>query len=106
MHRVAFQAAIARVLEGEALSAALGRTGCFPALVLDRLAVGENTGNVVPSLKQIATAYQKRISGQLNVFTKVIASGVLMAVFVFVGFIAFAIVSAVFQVSSSFKLGG
>jgi type II secretory pathway component PulF len=94
------------VLEGEALSAALGRTGCFPALVLDRLAVGENTGNVVPSLKQIATAYQKRISGQLNVFTKVIASGVLMAVFVFVGFIAFAIVSAVFQVSSSFKLGG
>jgi hypothetical protein len=27
-------------------------------------------------------------------------------VFVFVGFIAFAIVSAVFQVSSSFKLGG
>jgi type II secretory pathway component PulF len=106
VHRAAFQAAIARVLEGEALSAALGRTGCFPALVLDRLAVGENTGNVVPSLKQIATAYQKRISGQLNVFTKVIASGVLMAVFVFVGFIAFAIVSAVFQVSSSFKLGG
>ncbi|MBM3842267.1 MAG: type II secretion system F family protein [Verrucomicrobia bacterium] len=106
VHRSAFQAAIARVLEGEALSAALGRTGCFPALVLDRLAVGENTGNVVPSLKQIAAAYQKRISGQLNVFTKVIASGVLMAVFVFVGFIAFAIVSAVFQVSSSFKLGG
>ena len=106
VHRAAFQAAIARVLEGEALSAALGRTGCFPALVLDRLAVGENTGNVVPSLKQIAIAYQKRISGQLNVFTKVIASGVLMAVFVFVGFIAFAIVSAVFQVSSSFKLGG
>jgi len=27
-------------------------------------------------------------------------------VFIFVGFIAFAIVSAVFQVSSSFKLGG
>ncbi len=106
VHRTAFQAAIARVLEGEALSAALGRTGCFPALVLDRLAVGENTGNVVPSLKQIAVAYQKRISGQLNMFTKVIASGVLMAVFVFVGFIAFAIVSAVFQVSSSFKLGG
>ena len=106
VHRAAFQAAIARVLEGEALSAALGRTGCFPALVLDRLAVGENTGNVVPSLKQIAIAYQKRISGQLNVFTKLIASGVLMAVFVFVGFIAFAIVSAVFQVSSSFKLGG
>jgi len=106
VHRNAFNTATARVLEGEALSIALTRTGCFPDLVLDRLAVGENTGNVVPSLKQIAAAYQKRIANQLNMFTKVIASGVLMAVFIFVGFIAFAIVSAVFQVSSSFKLGG
>ncbi len=105
VHRAAFNTATGRVLEGEALSVALARTGCFPDLVLDRLAVGENTGNVVPSLKQIATAYQKAISNQLNVFTKIIASGVLMAVFIFVGFIAFAIVSAVFQVSSSFKLG-
>ncbi|MEI6463547.1 MAG: type II secretion system F family protein [Verrucomicrobiota bacterium] len=106
VHREAFKTATARVLEGEALSVALTRTGCFPDLVLDRLAVGENTGNVVPSLKQIAIAYQKQISNQLNMFTKVIASGVLMAVFIFVGFIAFAIVSAVFQVSASFKMGG
>ncbi len=106
VHRAAFAIATARVLEGEALSVALTRTGCFPDLVIDRLSVGENTGNVVPSLKQVATAYQKLISNQLSMFTKVIASGVLMAVFTFVGFIAFAIVSAVFQVSASFKLGG
>ena len=106
VHRDAFNVATARVLEGEALSVALGRTGCFPDLVLDRLSVGENTGNVVPSLKQIASAYQRQISAQLNLFTKVIASGVLMGVFVFVGFIAFAIVSAVFQVSASFRVGG
>jgi general secretion pathway protein F len=103
-HRAAFVTATARVLEGEALSVALARTGVFPDLVLDRLAVGENTGNVVPSLKQIAQAYQKQISRQLNTFTKVVASGVLMLVFVFVGFIAFAIVNAVFQVSASFKM--
>ena len=106
VHRAAFNTATARVLEGEALSVALTRTGCFPDLVLDRLAIGENTGNIVPSLKQVATAYQKLISNQLSMFTKVIASGVLMAVFTFVGFIAFAIVSAVFQVSASFKMGG
>src|SRR5581483_3422445 len=84
VHRAAFNTATARVLEGEALSVALARTGCFPDLVLDRLAVGENTGNVVPSLKQIATAYQRLISSQLNAFTKVIASGVLSMVFIFV----------------------
>ena len=106
VHRAAFNIATARVLEGEALSVALTRTGCFPDLVIDRLSVGENTGNVVPSLKQIATAYQKLISNQLSMFTKVISSGVLMMVFIFVGFIAFAMVSAIFNVSASFKLGG
>jgi general secretion pathway protein F len=34
----------------------------------------------------------------------VIASAVLLAVFVLVGFIAFAIVNAIFKVSASFKL--
>lgn len=104
-HRHAFNAATARVLEGEALSVALTRTGCFPDLVLDRLAVGENTGNVVPSLRDIAKNYQKIVTGQLNLFTKVLASAVLLFVFVLVGFIAFAIVSAVFSASASFKMG-
>ena len=105
VHQRAFQGAIERVMEGEMLSSALTRTGCFPELVLDRISVGENTGNVVPSLKDIAKGYQKLISGQLNLFTRVIASSVLAGVFIFVGFIAFAIVSAVFQVSASFKVG-
>ena len=105
VHRKAFDLAIDRVLEGEALSAALARTDCFPDLVLDRLSVGENTGNVVPSLKDIAKSYQLQISKQLNLFTKVIASVILGAVFVFVGFIAIAMVMAVLQVSSSFQVG-
>lgn len=104
VHRRAFNDATARVLEGEALSTSLQRTGCFPALVLDQLAVGENTGNIVPSLKKIASAYQKGITHQLSTFTSVIASGVLLCVFAFVGFIAFAIISAVFQLSASFKM--
>ena len=105
VHRRAFHSATDRVLEGEALSRALARTGCFPDLVLDRLAIGENTGNIVPSLREIARNYQRIISSQLNLFVKVIATVVLLAVFVVVGFIAFAIVSAVFKVSASFKLG-
>lgn len=105
VHRNAFKVATARVLEGEVLSSALTRTGCFPDLVLDRLAVGENTGNIVPSLRDIAKNYQKQVSNQLNLFTKVLASAVLMVVFVLVAFIAFAIVSAVFKVSASFKMG-
>ncbi len=104
IHREAFAAASARVLEGESLSGSLARTGCFPDLVLDRLAIGENTGNIVPSLKDIGRTYQKRISAQLSGATRVIASAVMLCVFSFVGFIAFAIVSAVFTLSSSFRM--
>ncbi|HEY1794004.1 MAG TPA: type II secretion system F family protein [Opitutaceae bacterium] len=103
VHRLAFSGAIERVLEGESLSSALARTACFPELVLDRLAIGENTGNVVPSLKDLAAAYQKTISSQLNLFTKVFASIVLGFVFAFVCFIAVAMILAVLQVSSGFK---
>ncbi|HTB81476.1 MAG TPA: type II secretion system F family protein [Opitutaceae bacterium] len=102
--RHAFNEAIGRVLEGESLSLALGRTGCFPDLVIDRLAVGENTGNIVPSLKDIARGYQKNISVQLNFFTNVLATVMLLSVFAFVAFIAFAIVSAIFKLSGSFKM--
>lgn len=103
VHRAAFNTATGRVTEGESLSQALMRTKYFPDLVLDRLAVGENTGNVVPSLKDIAKAFQKDITHRLEMFTNVITTGVLLLVFTFVGFIAFAIVSAVFTLSSSFS---
>ncbi len=102
--RAAFDEATDRILEGESLSQALPDTGCFPDLVLDQLAVGENTGNVVPSLKKIAKSYRRAVSDQLNTFTKVIASGVLLSVFVFVGFIAYAMVSAIMTLSSSFSM--
>jgi type II secretory pathway component PulF len=101
IHREAFSVATDRVLEGEALAKALARTGCFPDLVLDQLAVGENTGNLVPSLRRIAVNHQKMISAQLKFFTSVVGSAVLCTVFLFVGFIAFAIVSAVFKLSET-----
>lgn len=104
VHRAAFDEATDRIMEGESLSSALPDTGCFPDLVLDQLAVGENTGNVVPSLKKIAGSYRRTVSDQLNTFTKVIASGVLLSVFLFVGFIAYAMVSAIFTLSSSFSM--
>jgi general secretion pathway protein F len=102
-HRQAFTEATARVLEGESLSVALGRTGCFPNLVLDRLAVGENTGNVVPSLKEIGRTYQRELSRRLQAFTAIVSTGVLLFAFGFVGFLGYAIFSAVFSLSASFK---
>jgi len=99
----AFHEATDRVLEGESLSLSLHQTGCFPDLVIDQLAVGESTGNLAPSLRDLARNYQQELAAQLQAFTTFFSSAVLLFAFGFVAFIAYAIVSAVFQVSASFK---
>ena len=99
----AFHDATGRVLEGESLSQSLAKTNCFPALVVDRLAVSESTGQLAPGLRGIAHTYQGDLTRQIRVFTQIMSSGVLLFAFTFVAFIAYAIVSAVFQVSASFK---
>ena len=104
VHQAAFNEASARVMEGEALSSALQRTDCFPPLVLDQLAIGENTGSLVPSLKKIANSYRKVVSTQLSTFMKFITSAVLTCTFAFIGFIAFAIVTAIFSMSNAFQM--
>ena len=91
------------MLEGEKLSQSLARTGCFPDLVLDRLAVGESTGKLAPCLRDIAKNYAAQHTRRLHALTNVISSAVLLFAFSFVGFIAYAIISAVLQVSASFK---
>jgi general secretion pathway protein F len=101
--RKRFHVAIDRVLEGESLSLALGRTQLLPPLVLDQLAVGEQTGRLAPSLRAIAQDYQIEVTQWLQHLTRFISAAVFGAAFGFVGFLAYAIISAVLQVSSSFK---
>jgi len=105
VNQAAFNEASAHVMEGEALSSALQSTDCFPPLVLDQLGIGENTGSLVPSLKKIAASYNKIVSNQLSTFMNLITSVVLLCTFSFVGFIAFAVVTAIFRLSSSFNMG-
>ena len=103
--RAAFAEARGKIAEGAGISAALAGTGFLPPLVLDVLAVGESTGNIVPSLHEIARDYRKRISKQVGVFVSVVSIGALLAAAAFVALVAFGIISAVFQISASLKAG-
>ncbi len=103
--RAAFAEARGKIAEGVPVSQALGGTGFFPPLVLDVVSVGETTGNIVPSLKDVARDYRKRIAAQLNVLIGVVSYGALLVAAAFVGLLAFGIISAVFQISASLKAG-
>jgi general secretion pathway protein F len=93
-----------RVIEGASLSASLNRTGLVAPLFLDRLAVGEQTGDLAPSLRQIANSYQKSLSRRLELSVRISSGVVLAFTFSFVAFLAYAIVSALLQVSTGFRL--
>jgi general secretion pathway protein F len=93
-----------RVIEGSSLCASLARTKLIPPLFLDRLAVGEQTGKLAPSLRQIAQSYQVDLSRRLQNATRLLSGSVLFLTFSFVAFLAYAIVTALFQVSASFRL--
>jgi type II secretory pathway component PulF len=99
--RKSFNEARAKIAEGASISGAFMATGYFVDIVIDIVTVGENTGNVVPSLKEVARYYGKKQSQQIKAFTGLISIGVLLIAFVFVGLIAFGIISSVFQLSSS-----
>jgi len=103
--RQKFIEARGRVTEGVSLSSAFKGTGYFDDMALDIFTVGENTGDVVPGLKQMARQYAVSIDKTVRRFLGFISTGVLLGVFGFVGLIAIGIISAVFQLSSSLSGG-
>ncbi len=99
--RERFNEARSKVTEGVTLSAAFRATGYFDGMALDIFTVGENTGNVVPGLKQMARQYGDRVDATVKAFLGVVSIGVLLFVFAFVGLVAMGVISAVLQLSAS-----
>ncbi len=103
--RSTFSEARTKVVEGVALSTAFKSTGYFEDMALDVFTVGENTGDVVPGLRQMSRQYSEMIDKFVKTLLGFISTGVLLGVFAMVGMIAFGIISAVFQLSSSLSAG-
>jgi general secretion pathway protein F len=103
--RASFAEARVKVTEGIALSSAFKSTGYFDDMALDVFTVGENTGDVVPGLRQMSRQYTEIIDKFVKTFLGVVSTGVLLCVFALVGMIAFGIISAVFQLSNSLSAG-
>jgi general secretion pathway protein F len=76
----------------------------MPDLALDILTVGENTGNLVNSLREITKIYRRELTRYLQILTAVISSAALIFAFILVTIIALSIIFSVFQVSNSLSV--
>lgn len=89
-----------RVTDGTSISGPLAASGAFPRMMTDMLAVGEQAGSLSSSLGHIGHRYQKDMDRNIAKFTTALGPLMIGLISIGVGFIAYAIVSAVFAMSS------
>jgi type IV pilus assembly protein PilC len=97
----ALKTARQRVTDGTTISGPLASSGVFPRMMTDMLAVGEQAGDMVGSLEHVGKRYQKDMDRNIAAFTNALEPILIVLIASVVGFVAVAILMAVFKVSSS-----
>ncbi len=93
-----------QVIEGASLANAFRANELLPSLSNDILAIGENTGNLVNGLSEIAKSFRNELTAKLQLLTTLVSTVALLTAFSLVALIALGIVSSIFQVSRSISM--
>jgi general secretion pathway protein F/type IV pilus assembly protein PilC len=96
-------AVTALVAEGGALSGAMRKAEAFPPLLVDMLAVGEQTGNIGQAFAKLAARYDKELTLRIDRLTKLISPVVLIFMALIVGVVAYTIVTTLFQSAAGIR---
>lgn len=91
------------VAEGASLSNALKKVSHFPMMLVDMIAVGEQTGEIGKSLEKAAVRYDKELDKRIKRMTAMISPVIILIMAVVVGVVAYSIISAVFQSVNGIK---
>jgi general secretion pathway protein F/type IV pilus assembly protein PilC len=85
------------VAEGSSLSSSLKKVGDFPLMLVDMIAVGEQTGMLSKSLEKSALRYDKELDKRIKRMTAMISPIIILFMAIIVGVVAYSIISAVFS---------
>jgi type II secretory pathway component PulF len=96
-----FGAARVLINDGASFSNAFRRYQVLPDLDLDLLTVGENTGNVSKSFREIYRLHSRQLTEQFNLLTILITGGALGTAFLLVAILAISIVLSVLKMSQT-----
>lgn len=86
------------MLEGQGLSVPLSRTRLFPATAARMIRVGEETGTLETQLEVTARYYESELDYKLKKLTAIFEPAIIIAVGLVVGFVAVAMVSAMYGI--------
>lgn len=96
-----FNTARRQIQEGVSMATAIKRVDFMPDMAMDILTVGENTGNLVHSLRNINRIYREELTRSLTALTNTVVTGALIFAFSMVTLIALSIVLGVLGVSQA-----
>lgn len=86
------------MLRGEGLATPLAATGLFPPSAKQMFRVGENTGTLDEQLQTAASYFERELDHKIKRFTTLFEPAVLLFVGLVVGFVAVAVISAMYGV--------
>ena len=89
------------MLEGEGIAGPLERTGLFPAAVIQMARVGEETGTLDTQIDSAANFYSRELEFKLKRLTDLFEPAVILFMGFIVGFVAVALISAMYGIFSS-----
>lgn len=87
------------VSEGKGLSQPLERSGVFPALALQMVSVGEETGRLDDMLLIVSDHFDREVTNTVNALMRMLEPAMLVFMGLVAGFIVISMLSAVFAVN-------
>ncbi len=91
------------VMDGTSLSVALRAPGIFPELLLDMMAVGEQTGHFGETMNMIADVYERELDKQVQVTSALIPPVIMIVIAAIVGLVVFGMLDAVFNLTTGLR---
>ena len=106
VYRVRLEEAQGEMLEGGGFAAPLARTGLFPGAARQMFKVGEETGTLDRQLEVASMYFDRELESRIKKFTAMFEPIMIVAVGVVVGFVAVALVQAMYGVLDGVKNNG
>jgi type IV pilus assembly protein PilC len=91
------------MMEGRGLAGPLAQTGLFPGAAKQMFRVGEETGTLDMQLETAAAYYHRELEVRVKHFTSLFEPAVIIFMGVIVGFVAVALISAMYGIYSQVK---
>ncbi len=87
------------IVEGQSIAAPLARSGVFPPMVTDMIAIGENTGQLEQMLLKVSDAYDNQIETTVTGLTSILEPFLILIMGGIVFFIVLAVLLPIFEMN-------